>query len=640
MFRPAQRARRPRPRRRGHRPRAGRGVARRGSRRSNPTLNAFVDVDAEGALAAADADRARRRAAVRRRADRDQGQPRRSPGMPLTFGCDALRRLRAPTTTPTSSRAAARRGLRDRRHDQPARVRDPARHRAARASARRATRGTPTRTPGGSSGGSAAAVAAGMVPIAHANDGGGSIAHPGRLLRAGRPQARARADLARPRAGRARCSSATACSRAPSPTRRRCSTCSPAPSSATRPGRRRPPSRSPPPRPRRARHAADRLHDAAADRRRRARPGRARRPSRDAAELLASLGHEVEEVDAALGRPTGCSELFTVVVRPAHRARASTSAALIAGREPSREDIEPLSWAIWRARPRASTRSSYLAAQSRSSQAFARGVVTCCDRYDAMLTPALAERPLPIGEIDARGADPDATFARSGAVHAVHRRSSTSTGQPAISLPLYHGDDGLPTGVQLIGRPAGEGDAARARRPARGGAALGRPPARARARRLSGVSPTRSRPAPRPSARVHAELLGVGRAARATSSGPPCSSASSQVANAPSPATEPRRRAARARTSGERDVHERAAAPEASAARARRSRRRSASRGRRARSARAPIAGRRRATAITQSATSSAQIGWYSAAPRPGDRHARAAATGARAVVSHGSPGA
>ena len=30
------------------------------------------------------------------------------------------------------------------------------------------------------------------------------------------------------------------------------------------------------------------------------------------------------------------------------------------------------------------------------------------------------------------------------------------TGQSAISLPLYHGDDGLPIGVQLIGPPARE----------------------------------------------------------------------------------------------------------------------------------------------------------------------------------------
>ena len=30
------------------------------------------------------------------------------------------------------------------------------------------------------------------------------------------------------------------------------------------------------------------------------------------------------------------------------------------------------------------------------------------------------------------------------------------TGQPAIALPLYHGEDGLPTAVQLIGPPARE----------------------------------------------------------------------------------------------------------------------------------------------------------------------------------------
>ena len=45
----------------------------------NPKLNAFIDVFGEEALAEADGDRRRRPAAVRRRPDRDQEQPRQSP---------------------------------------------------------------------------------------------------------------------------------------------------------------------------------------------------------------------------------------------------------------------------------------------------------------------------------------------------------------------------------------------------------------------------------------------------------------------------------------------------------------------------------------------------------------------------------
>jgi amidase len=70
--------------------------------------------------------------------------------------------------------------------------------------------------------------------------------------------------------------------------------------------------------------------------------------------------------------------------------------------------------------------------------------------------PALAQRPVRIGEIDACSAEPWEDFRRSGQF-TPYTAIFNSTGQPAISVPLFQGDDGLPLGVQLAGRPAGEG---------------------------------------------------------------------------------------------------------------------------------------------------------------------------------------
>ncbi len=76
--------------------------------------------------------------------------------------------------------------------------------------------------------------------------------------------------------------------------------------------------------------------------------------------------------------------------------------------------------------------------------------------YDALLTPALAERPLPLGTLDPAAPNPMATFARSG-LFTPFTPVFNASGQPGISLPLFHGEDGLPLAVQLVGRPAQEG---------------------------------------------------------------------------------------------------------------------------------------------------------------------------------------
>ena len=88
-------------------------------------------------------------------------------------------------------------------------------------------------------------------------------------------------------------------------------------------------------------------------------------------------------------------------------------------------------------------------------QALARGVVAFFAEYDVLLTPALAERPLLIGECDGLGEDPMADFARSGQFTPFTALFNV-TGQPAISIPAGFGDDGLPTNAHLVGKPLGE----------------------------------------------------------------------------------------------------------------------------------------------------------------------------------------
>ncbi len=72
-----------------------------------------------------------------------------------------------------------------------------------------------------------------------------------------------------------------------------------------------------------------------------------------------------------------------------------------------------------------------------------------------LLTPALAERPPPIGIIHGGGDDPLADLHRS-AQFTPFTSLFNVTGQPAITLPVGLGDDGLPTSAQLVAKPLGE----------------------------------------------------------------------------------------------------------------------------------------------------------------------------------------
>jgi amidase len=178
----------------------------------------------------------------------------------------------------------------------------------------------------------------------------------------------------------------------------------------------------------------------------------AERAARDAATLLESLGHHVEEVSPPV-RFEQLIDLFTDLWA-AMVSLGVMFGELVSGQQASPDNIEPLTMALHE-RGLQTGSSTYLRSMT-LLQRVARGAVEWSGQYDAILTPALAKRPLRIGELDTCAPDPMATF-NSSSEFTPFTPFVNVTGQPAIALPMYEGDDGLPLAVQLIGPPVSEG---------------------------------------------------------------------------------------------------------------------------------------------------------------------------------------
>jgi amidase len=304
------------------------------------------------------------------------------------------------------------------------------------------------RTPGGSSGGSAAAVAAGMVPVAHGNDGGGSIRIPAACCGlVGLKTSRGRVSRG-PDLGDSPLSVEGVLTHSVAETAQVLdvlagyevgdATWAPRPAEAYATSVRRDPGRL-----RVAMTTANVLGVEP--------QAECVRALRSAAELLASLGHEVEEAAPAMPGPEALG-LFIQVFGPAVTLQL-TYGELLAGRPPADDEIEPLSRAVADLAHDLDS-IGYLASLAQL-QALARGIVAFFAEYDLLLTPALAERPLVIGDCNGLGEQPLEDLARSGRF-TPYTALFNVTGQPAVSVPLGFGDDGLPTAVQLVAQPLGE----------------------------------------------------------------------------------------------------------------------------------------------------------------------------------------
>ena len=161
----------------------------------------------------------------------------------------------------------------------------------------------------------------------------------------------------------------------------------------------------------------------------------------DAAELLADLGHDVEEeappwTEAVMH---GFMDIWCIGIA----ARDP---------EPDLDKVEPLN-RIMIERGRETRATDYLATWAKLHRGLLP-VVGFFERYDVLVTPTVATPPPWIGQFrDPR--QPLNEFFKAGTFTPFTAIWNT-TGQPAVSLPLAEDEHGLPVGVQIVGRPAEE----------------------------------------------------------------------------------------------------------------------------------------------------------------------------------------
>jgi len=300
-------------------------------------------------------------------------------------------------------------------------------------------------TPGGSSGGSAAAVAAGITPIAHANDGGGSIRIPAyccglvgmKPTRGRTPVGPVLGELAAglgihhivSRSVRDSAAMLDAVAgpepgdlyHAPAQTRSYLTAC------------------LTPPRPLRIAYWA----------RDWTRSENALHPECDASitrtvALLEALGHQVEEARPAIDQDDMLEGMRRLFASLAQTSVVALCDAL--GVPPSPEHFEPATWAYYEA-AQSMTPADYIRTQT-DMHAAAREAGRFHETYDVLVTPVHSAPPIRTGVI---GPTADSVEAHTEALNRYMGITylQNVTGQPSMSLPLHQTEDGLPVGVMF-----------------------------------------------------------------------------------------------------------------------------------------------------------------------------------------------
>jgi amidase/6-aminohexanoate-cyclic-dimer hydrolase len=304
----------------------------------------------------------------------------------------------------------------------------------------------PERVAGGSSGGAAAAVAAGLVPAAHATDGGGSIRVPASCCGVfGLKPTRGRTP-AGPDAGEGW--SGMSAQGVVSRTVRDSAALLDV---LAGPDLGAPYAAQPPARPFLAETATPpgRLRIALQTK---TWNGAATHPTcvaaaEDAAKLCASLGHVVEEATFALDVEPYREATGTIIGASTRATMEDRARAL--GRPLVPEDVEPGTWLV--ASIGASRDAVAYVRALRTLHRVGRELARFLERYDVILTPTLAVPPPPLGVLSLSNPNPGESVATLFQTVGFTQLANAA-GNPAMSVPLTWDADGLPIGAQFMGR--------------------------------------------------------------------------------------------------------------------------------------------------------------------------------------------
>ncbi len=184
--------------------------------------------------------------------------------------------------------------------------------------------------------------------------------------------------------------------------------------------------------------------------------------------LLKELGHEVNEVSLPYNKELMTELLYMLAM--SHASATVDYLGKMLGRKPSQSELEPNTWLLYKLGQSFTAQNVVFAGMKWNKVARAMGEFH--KQYDLLLTPTLGMKPFKIGALQSSGAEETAlkimnalgistVVKYTGLIEKISSKIynwipypplANITGQPSMSVPLHWSADGLPVGVMFTGK--------------------------------------------------------------------------------------------------------------------------------------------------------------------------------------------